>query len=98
MAIRFLIHKQIDKRKWNQCIKSSVNGIVYAYSWYLDIVSENWEALVEDDYKSVMPLTINEKYGISYLRQPIFTQQLGVFSSQRLDSNLVKTFIKSIPS
>ena len=98
MAIRFLYHKQIDKRKWDRCIKSAFNGIIYAYSWYLDIVSENWDALVEDDYKSVMPLTANEKYGIKYLSQPPFTQQLGVFSTSRLDPDLVNAFIIAIPA
>ncbi len=98
MAIRYLKHNQIDKRKWNNCIKCSFNGIVYAYSWYLDIVSENWDALVEDDYISVMPLTKKVKYGVNYLYQPSFTQQLGVFSSQRLDVDLVDKFINAIPS
>jgi hypothetical protein len=64
-------------------IARSFNGIVYAYSWYLDIVSPGWDALVKDDYKSVMPLTWRKKYGIKYLYQPFFTQQLGVFSSDK---------------
>ena len=97
MEIQHLRHKVIDKRKWDKCIKNSFNATIYAYSWYLDIVSEGWEALVEGDYLSVMPLTHNRKMGIAYLSQPTYAQQLGVFSTGRLDSSKVEGFINAIP-
>ena len=97
MSIIYKHSKDIDYRKWDLCIHKSFNGIVYAYSWYLDIVSEEWGALIEGDYKNVMPLPYNKKYGISYLYQPYFTQQLGVFSTEKLGENTVAKFLKSIP-
>lgn len=95
--IQYLTNENIDRRKWDECIARSFNGIVYAYSWYLDIVSPEWDALVKDDYKSVMPLTRRKKYGISYLFQPFFTQQLGVFSSDKLNAEVVAEFLSAIP-
>lgn len=93
--INYLIHNEIDKTKWDICINTSQNCHVYALSWYLDIVSPGWEALVEDDYKAVMPLTCKKRMGINYLIQPILSQQLGVFSK---DNNVnVVPFINSIP-
>ncbi len=97
MEISYLKQNEIDIKKWDNCIAGSINGIVYAYSWYLDIVCEKWEALVMGDYDTVMPLTYNKKFGISYLYQPAFTQQLGVFSSQNLSEEIVFRFVKSIP-
>ena len=97
MEISYLKQDEIDTKKWDKCIASSINGIVYAYSWYLDIVCETWEALVFGDYETVMPLTFNKKYGILYLFQPSFTQQLGVFSTQDLSDKIVERFIKAIP-
>ena len=97
MIIKHLTHTQIDKSKWDLCISKAFNGIVYAYSWYLDIVSEDWEALVEGDYVRVMPLPVKRKFKIDYLVQPLFTQQLGVFSIDKLDSSIVMKFIESIP-
>lgn len=97
MKINYLRQSEIDTDKWDKCIASSINGIVYAYSWYLDIVCETWEALVLGDYETVMPLTFNKKYGILYLFQPPFTQQLGIFSSHDLSDKMVGRFIKSIP-
>ncbi len=80
MTIRYLQNSEIDYEKWDECISRSFNGNVYAWSWFLDIVCEGWEALVMGDYEQVMPLTSGRKYGINYLYQPPFTQQLGVFS------------------
>lgn len=76
---------------------NAFNGIVYAYSWYLDIVHETWDALVEGDYEQVMPLPVSEKWGIKYIFQPFFVQQLGVFSKTILTPQIVKEFIEHIP-
>ena len=78
--IRYLTNIEINRTKWDECIKNSSNPLVYASSWYLDKVCPKWHALVEDDYRSVFPLTWNKKFGINYLFQPFFTQQLGLFS------------------
>lgn len=95
--IKYLKHSEINKQKWNECILNSFNGIVYAYSHYLDIVCPEWEALVKDDYEMVMPLTCNKKYGKHYIYQPPFTQQLGVFSKEHLTEKIVEKFLLSIP-
>lgn len=98
MEIKYLKHSQIDKTKWDCCVDHSQNRIVYAQSWYLDIVHPRWEALVANDYESVMPLTSGKKFGIRYLYQPFFTQQLGVFSSLKTDQQLVGAFLKAFPA
>ncbi len=94
--ILYLTHKEINRQKWDQCIKEASNGLVYALSWYLDVVSPKWDALVEDDYKSVMPLTQNKKYGIEYLHQPHFTQQLGVFSDNPITPALMQNYLSIV--
>ncbi len=96
--IQYLKHTDINKLKWDTCISSSSQSLLYAESWFLDIVSPGWEALVEDDYKSVFPLTNRKKFGINYLFQPFFTQQLGLFSSEtNISENEVKEFLSAIP-
>ena len=94
--INYLQHNQIDKKKWDATIAEC--GNIYAYFWYLDMVHPGWEALVEDDYQSVMPLTGGKKFGINYLFQPYFVQQLGVFSKQPLTPEKTEAFLKAIPS
>lgn len=95
--IKHLPPQQIDHEKWDNCINKSYNGIVYALSWYLNIVHPEWEALVEDDYNRVMPLTISKKFGISYFMQPFFVQQLGVFSQSNMYPAKTEEFINAIP-
>ncbi len=95
--IRYLKNSEIDTEKWDACIRASFNGIVYAYSWYLDTVHEKWDALVEDDYIRVMPLPVSKKWGVSYIMQPFFVQQLGVFSKDILTPEIVRSFIDHIP-
>jgi len=98
MMIRYVEHDNIDKNKWDAAIDASSNGIVYAKSWYLDIVSPVWNALIDEGYKSVFPLTSRKKFGISYLHQPFFTQQLGIFSAEDLTPGDVEKFLDAIPS
>ena len=82
MKINYLKHKDINKRKWDSAIEKAENGLVYALSWYLDIVSPGWDAIIAGDYEIIMPLPVKRKYGIWYIIQPPFTQQLGAFYKQ----------------
>ena len=93
--IKYLEHKDIDLKKWDATIAEC--GNIYAYSWYLDIVHPNWDALVEDDYQSIMPLTGGKKFGVNYLFQPYFVQQLGVFSKAPLTPEKTEAFLNAIP-
>ncbi len=97
MKIRYLKHHYIDKQKWDACIHASINGVVYTYSWYLDMVSKGWEALVLGDYESVMPLPVKRKYGVPYVIQPKYTQQLGVFSKNAINKDVIHDFLRHIP-
>ncbi len=96
--ISFVDNSNIDRKKWDKCISESPHGIGYAYSWYLDRICSHWDALISDDYCYVMPLVNNQKYGIKYIYQPFFTQQLGVFSALPVNETTVEQFIKAIPS
>lgn len=96
--IKYLKHHQINKALWDDCIDRSVNSLIYAYSWYLDIACPEWDALIEDNYSSIFPLTKAGKYGIKYLFQPFFAQQLGLFSVNPLSDKLLSDFLQNIPS
>ncbi len=92
MKISYLRHENIDKKKWDNCIAHANNSLIYAYSYYLDAMSENWNALVMNDYEAVMPLTWAKKFGFRYLRQPVFTQQLGIFGNISFEKNITELF------
>jgi hypothetical protein len=94
--IIYLQQNEINKAKWDECVSNAANGLVYAYSYYLDAMAKCWDALVLGDYEAIMPLTWNKKYGICYLYQPAFTASLGIFG-KNLTENLIENFIQSIP-
>ncbi len=95
--IAYLENHQIDRKKWDACIDSSRAGLIYAFSWYLDLVSPGWTALVMNDYSMVMPLPLREKWGMKYVYQPVYTQQLGLFGNRMPDDALLKEFVDAIP-
>ena len=92
MQLQFLKHSQIDKRRWLHAIQQSSNGLIYAWPQYLDAVSPSWQALVNEDYSLVMPLTYRRKWGVRYLYQPAFCQQLGIFGNA-VNPGIVEKFL-----
>ena len=78
-SVRYVKHESIDKARWDLVVEQSSNFRVYALTWFLDRVSEGWDALVWGDYEFVMPLTIRRKWGVKYLFPPMYCQQLGIF-------------------
>ncbi len=95
--IRYLKRDQLDIKKYDACISNALQSKAYAFSWYLDSVSENWDALVLDDYAAVMPLPKAKKYGITYVFQPFWIQHLGVFSGSPLSDAQMADFINNVP-
>lgn len=97
MEIRHLLHAQIEKERWNQTVAASRGSNLYALSWYLDAVSPGWQALVTPDYACVMPLTARRRLGLSYLCQPLLSQQSGILSVQPVNGDQVAAFLEAIP-
>ncbi|HET9430412.1 MAG TPA: GNAT family N-acetyltransferase [Chitinophagaceae bacterium] len=95
--IAWLTRDKLDAGRWDDCIKKSPNGLVYGYSFYLDVICERWDALVLNNYEAVMPLCWNKKWGIHYLYQPFLTAQLGLFGP-RIDAELLESFLKAVPA
>lgn len=95
--IFYVQHKAVDKKKWDSCISKASNGLVYAYSWYLDSLAGKWDAIILGDYEYVMPLPYRKKFTINYLYQPDLTPVLGVFGNN-ITQSLVVEMLSAIPS
>lgn len=91
--IRFLHHHEIDMQAWNRAVRETPDATVCSNSWFLDVVSPGWCALVDGEYDRIFPLTFSRKYGIEYLRQPKFCQQLGVSGVGSLQDPSADIFI-----
>jgi hypothetical protein len=97
MPLRYLTYNDLDFKAWDNCIAGSFNGNLYGCSWYLDLLSERWDALVEDDYRSVMPLIIDNRWGQDRIILPVFAQELGIYSYEPISSSKTCEFIRAIP-
>ena len=95
--IRYLLRKDIEDKRWNECVRSSINGLCYSDSDYLDAMSADWSALVLNDYQAVMPLTWRRKFGIHYLYQPAFCQQTGITMEGSMGSAITEDFLSRVP-
>lgn len=78
---RLVPRAQIETERWDRVVSEASNGRVYAQSWYLDRISEDWMALIWGEYDFVMPLPVRKKWGFTLLVQPCYCQQLGIFPS-----------------
>jgi hypothetical protein len=80
-VIRYLKRNEIDTAKWDNCVDTAANGLIYGYSYYLDALCSHWEGFVLDDYAAVMPMPWRKKWGIRYIYHAPFLQRLGIYGS-----------------
>jgi hypothetical protein len=92
-VIEYVSHPDIASQQWDQCIKGSFNGSLEAYSWYLDLFCDQWDALIEGDYKTVMPLPVKKKLGRAQVYMPPLIRQLGIYSPEQLSTTLTTDFL-----
>jgi hypothetical protein len=92
--IKYIKHADIDSEKWQQCIENAPNSRLYANEWHLDRTAEIWDALIWGDYEYVMPLPVRTKMSISYVYQPLYSQQLGIFPAP--GNQIATTFYQTL--
>lgn len=83
--IRLVKNKDIDYERWDACVAAAINPLIYVHSWYLDIISPDWDALIYGNYEYIMPLTTRQKLGMSFLLQPMYAQQQGIIPQASLN-------------
>lgn len=80
---RVFERNQIDDTRWNNFINQSPQTIIYGYSWYLDVICEEWLAIIssnlEGDWLAVMPIPVFKKYFLNRSYIPLLCQHLAVF-------------------
>lgn len=80
--LQYVSRKALDTCKYNTCVEQSIQSNIFGYSWYLDVVADNWGVLVYNDYEAVMPLPFRKKGWINYVYPPLWLIQLGIYSKE----------------
>ena len=94
--IKYIKNKDIDTILWDKCISRAQNGDVFGYSWYLDAVCLEWDALVIGDYKAVFPMPIKKVAGIKGMNHPLFFNKSNLYISKDIDSDFSSNFLKNL--
>ncbi len=76
--MKLQLRHEINEQLFDQLMRQS-HAPAYTYTWYLDAVCGQWAALVFGDYEAVFILPQKKKWGFTYLMQPDFCQQLGLW-------------------
>jgi hypothetical protein len=59
-------------------------------------VCDRWDALIEEDYSSVMPLVINQFMKFEIIQMPPFVFELGIFSKTPINAAKTMAFIDAV--
>lgn len=97
MNFSFIKSKEIDYAKWNKTINESQEPLIYAYSFYLDSICDNWAALINDDYSFVIPLPYFKLFNRYNFYQPQFIPKLGYFAAFIPDNIFIDELFEQIP-
>ena len=96
MDLRLIKKENLDKTKWNSCVHYALNGNVFGYKWFLDSVSKEWDALIEGDYESILPLFYTFENNFSYHQSLL--RESGIYSIHLLSKKRIENFIEAIPA
>lgn len=97
MSIRIINKEELERDRWNGCVHYASNGNIFGYKWYLDAIAKDWEALVEGNYESVMPLMYQELKGKKQLHRPFLIREAGIYSVHVLSPARINNFLAAIP-
>ena len=97
MSIRLIPKEELERDRWNGCVHYAINSNIFGYKWYLDTIAKDWDALVEGNYESIMPLIYQEKKGKKRMHRPALIREAGIYSVHVLSPLRIKNFLAAIP-
>jgi hypothetical protein len=83
-GFRHLHRADIDSDRWDACVAASPRARIYGTSLFLDRMADDWDGIVLDDYRAVLPLPRRRKFGIDYLCPMPFSGPLALYGKEPL--------------
>lgn len=87
--------EEISHHRWDACVQSAANGLIYARTTYLNAMAPHWHGVVIGDYAAVMAIPWKMKFGFRYAYMPAFMQQLGLIGNY--DESDLKAVLRTLP-
>ncbi|MEQ1733187.1 MAG: hypothetical protein ABL940_05910 [Bacteroidia bacterium] len=82
MNITLIHNSKIDTIKWNALLDAETYDAVFGYTWYLNAVDADWQAVIVNDYEAVCAVCYGKVLTVKSLQNPVFTPQLGVYGNK----------------
>lgn len=97
MTIRVIKREAVEDEKWDGCVAASANGSAFVSTWFLDLICDDWEAIVLDDYDAVMPLPLRRQMGLKQVYHPSLLPYSGIVNRIPLVPDVVMKMIETVP-
>ena len=79
--VQYINGEDIDIERWDTIVREMDGALVTNFSWYLDCVADEWDALVYGDYEILLPVPISIKaFNYKVVYQPFFLRTLQLIS------------------
>lgn len=91
--IEIVERKYIDSKKWEQLVLSS-KATVYNQVEYLDALSENWCALIIDDYSGALAIPYTIRLGVKGIITPNFIRSLDWMGEKPANFSDIELLLK----
>jgi hypothetical protein len=82
MVLKIIERANIDTNKWDSLVTSKVNQSIFSQSIYLDVVSEKWCVITNEDYSCGIAVPYTVRLGIKCFTTPIFVRYLEWFGQK----------------
>lgn len=80
MKIEIRHRKELNYRLWDSLVLYSPKASIFQFAWFLELLDEDWYALVGDDYRWVLPFFSKNKQ----VFMPALLPYLGLISQERI--------------
>jgi hypothetical protein len=87
--IHIIPSQEVDVVKWDNRIRSSGNGIIYALASFLTGMTDQWTGIIVNNYELVMPVPWRKKFGVKYCYDAPFLQQSGWFGKADVTADML---------
>jgi len=95
--MKYLHNKELNRPKWDLLVKESTHPRIYMLSWYLDITSPGWKAVIWPNYVAGLPLFVKKFLFLEYVPVALLSQQTGIVFTQGFNyQNAINDFFNSL--
>lgn len=95
MELIYLKREDIDTEKWDKMVDENPLISVSNFSWFLDIISENWAAYKLENEEIYFPLPYLKAVKKKMLYQPIFSRILSIIAAPNTDTKKFEQALKN---